>query len=495
MSSWRLRYSLVPGVERSYKSSSWLFLALAFICFLYLSIIFVFDTVPQGSITWNTENLRKKFVLNGSLTDLVHFQVFGSKATEPAGHRIAVVMVVTNQTKPENYDIAIQTVRCYCKIHDYEFVLAVDTDFNCAHRDKFFRRHCAAAKILPLFDTILFLDADIGVVNPERRMEDYMVEGIDVTFYDRFYNWEIMAGSYIARNTQYAIDLLNEFADYEFKLPRSFHGTDNGALHIFLAERLFPHAQIETNICKKVYNKSNSFQDLFTYEACVRAIFGAGTDFGKVRIMRKGTGWARDGWLTSMLWHPDIDFMFHGWKTNQLRQTPEVGVRPNQMGRSEWYNPLGGPIYLERCSPQNKTWSYDPRLHGNKEDILSSLRKFEEEVAVQQGTGWVRDAWLTSGVWNPEHGFMLHGWKTKQLIKTPMGRFKATPMNWSTWYNPFAGPIDLDKCVRGNTSWSYNPQLVQDKKSVEESLLEYEKKVAFDKIKQMGKIFELANRK
>ncbi|PIC27707.1 hypothetical protein B9Z55_019880 [Caenorhabditis nigoni] len=518
MSSWRLRYSLVPGVERSYKSSSWIFLVLAFVCFLYMSIIFVFDTIPQGSITWNTENLRKKFVLNGSLTDLVHFQVFGSRATEPAGHRIAVVMVVTNQTKPENYDIAIQTVRCYCKIHDYDFVLAVDTDFNCAHRDKFFRRHCAAAKILPLFDTILFLDADIGVVNPERRIEDYMEDGIDVTFYDRFYNWEIMAGSYIARNTQYAIDLLNEFADYEFKLPRSFHGTDNGALHIFLAEKLFPHAQIETNICKKVYNKSNSFADLFTYEACVRAIFGAGTDFGKVRIMRKGTGWARDGWLTSMLWHPDLDFMFHGWKTNQLRQTPEVAVRPNQMGRSEWYNPLAGPIYLERCSPQNKTWSYDPRLRGNKEDILNSLRKFEEEVAIFiarklisskkieidlcqaaynhsrnfddlatyevcvrailgsqtdigkvrimskvklnqasqitfliefKGTGWVRDAWLTSGVWNPEHDFMLHGWKTKQLIKTPMGRIKVTPMNWSTWYNPFAGPIDLDKCVQG----------------------------------------------
>lgn len=36
----------------------------------------------------------------------------------------------------------------------------------------------------------------------------------------------------------------------------------------------------------------------------------------------KGTGWARDGWLTSMVWHPETDFMLHGWKTNALIPTP-----------------------------------------------------------------------------------------------------------------------------------------------------------------------------
>lgn len=382
---------MVPGFERKY-SYSWIFLIVALACAVYISIVLVFDTVPDGRIVWNTEELRKRFVLNGSFSNLVNFKLFGTNETEPLKNskRIAIVMVVTKDTNPEYYDIAIQTTRCYCKIHEYEFVLAVDTDFNCTHKDKFFRRHCAAAKILPHYDTILFLDADIGIVNPNRKIEEFMDDEKDVTFYDRFYNWEIMAGSYIARNTQYAIDLLNEFADYEFKLPKSFHGTDNGALHIFLAEKLFPNAQIQTNICKSVYNKSDGFDDLFTYEACVRAIFGAGTDFGKVRIMKKGTGWARDGWLTSMLWHPDVDFMFHGWKTNQLRETPDVGIKPEQMGRSHWYNPLIGSIDLEKCSPQNRTWSYDPRLRGNKEDIQNSLRKFEMEVSVQQVNSYCR---------------------------------------------------------------------------------------------------------
>lgn len=41
----------------------------------------------------------------------------------------------------------------------------------------------------------------------------------------------------------------------------------------------------------------------------------------------QGTGWARDGWLTSMMWHPEIDFMIHGWKSNQLKPTPNTPLK------------------------------------------------------------------------------------------------------------------------------------------------------------------------
>uniref|UniRef100_A0A8R1DXE7 Nucleotide-diphospho-sugar transferase domain-containing protein n=1 Tax=Caenorhabditis japonica TaxID=281687 RepID=A0A8R1DXE7_CAEJA len=296
------------------------------------------------------------------LSDLIPFKLPANLDGKPANvdHRIAIVMVVTNDTKIENYDIAIQSVRCYSRIHNYEFILAVDTDFNCEHKDKFFRRHCVSAKILPLFDAIAFLDADIGIINPKRKIEEYMQDGIDIVFYDRFYNWEVMAGSYIAKNTQYAIDLLN-------------------------AEKLFPNARIQMEICQKVYNKSKDYDDLFTYEACIRAIWGTGTDFGK------GTGWARDGWLTSMVWNEELDFMIHEWKTKQLRETPDVAtMEPKRMGRNHWYNPLAGPIHLLKCSPQNMTWSYDPRLLGDKQEILKGLEKFEKEVAMDQVNSYSR---------------------------------------------------------------------------------------------------------
>ncbi|CAB03436.3 Nucleotide-diphospho-sugar transferase domain-containing protein [Caenorhabditis elegans] len=325
--------------------------------------------------------------------------------------RIAIVMVFSKNTNLKNYEIALQTIKCYCKIHNYTFVQLLDTDFNCPHKDKFFRRHCTVAKVLPSYDAVLFLDADIGVVNPKRKIEEFLEEGVDVTFVNRFYNWEISAGFYLARNTQYAVDLLNGFANYEFKLPFSFHGTDNGALHMYLAEHLFPDASAESNICKKAYSESKSYRDLFTFEACIKSLFGVGTRFGKVRIMKKvvylfifcfkntqfrGTGWARDGWLTSMMWHPDLDFMIHGWKTNQLRKTPNMTMRPVQMGRSQWYNPLAGPTDLEKCGPHNSTWSYDPRMLGNKDRIVDSLRAFEQKIALAQVRSYSRLEWLLS---------------------------------------------------------------------------------------------------
>ncbi|EGT38703.1 hypothetical protein CAEBREN_00638 [Caenorhabditis brenneri] len=62
---------------------------------------------------------------------------------------------------------------------------------------------------------------------------DFLDEKIDITFYDRHFIQEIAIGSYIARNTPYALEIIKDFGEYETKLPvGSFHGTENGALHL-----------------------------------------------------------------------------------------------------------------------------------------------------------------------------------------------------------------------------------------------------------------------
>ncbi|KHJ97622.1 hypothetical protein OESDEN_02401 [Oesophagostomum dentatum] len=143
---------------------------------------------------------------------------------------------------------------CYARIWNYEFVIANSIHYlkECPQKDviqklnnsiilqKFFRRHCVVARILRSFDYILFLDADVGVVNPKRRIEEFLDPDVDIIFYDRFYNWEIAAGGYLAKNTQWTQQFLNRFADYEVRLPpNSYHGSDNGALHVIQLRALF----------------------------------------------------------------------------------------------------------------------------------------------------------------------------------------------------------------------------------------------------------------
>ena len=41
-----------------------------------------------------------------------------------------------------------------------------------------------------------------------RKIEEFIDPNYDVTFYDRFYNQEIMAGAYLLKNTPYSLDFI-----------------------------------------------------------------------------------------------------------------------------------------------------------------------------------------------------------------------------------------------------------------------------------------------
>ncbi|PIO60638.1 hypothetical protein TELCIR_17861, partial [Teladorsagia circumcincta] len=77
------------------------------------------------------------------------------------------------------------------------------------------------------------------------------------------------------------------YADFEFRLPKSFHGTDNGAIHAYLAEFIVPTAGVDLAICLWIYNNSKGYDDLFAYEACIRDLLGNGPSFGKIKILPK----------------------------------------------------------------------------------------------------------------------------------------------------------------------------------------------------------------
>uniref|UniRef100_A0A7E4V0K6 Nucleotid_trans domain-containing protein n=1 Tax=Panagrellus redivivus TaxID=6233 RepID=A0A7E4V0K6_PANRE len=258
-------------------------------------------------------------------------EVFKYTLETVENERIAIVLTVQKGSDYKDYEPGLNTIKCYAKHHGYQLHLLNLTDVpewtvKCNQTDVFFKRHCAVVDFLErnikTIDYMLYLDADMGVINPTHMIQEYFKEdGVEMTFYDRYYNHEIMAGSYLVKNTKYARDFIKFWADYFYRLPKSFHGTDNGCIHQVFMEQHFKSNATTAQKCYPLWAKSKIFNDLFRYQACTRHYLGMNTTLycdGKVKLIRKGTwGYARDGWLTKTRWAPS-DFIFHGWKVSKL---------------------------------------------------------------------------------------------------------------------------------------------------------------------------------
>ncbi|CAJ0572859.1 unnamed protein product, partial [Mesorhabditis spiculigera] len=257
----------------------------------------------------------------------------------PGVHHIQLVVVVKNGDMTQ-YALAQQTMRCYAQMHNYTLhTIRLDEEAELAakcgpHQDFMFLRHCLLAYKMeewPTDEWILFLDADIGVVNPAHRVEEYLPSSNStwLRFYSRIMNHELMAGSYLIRNNAKARKFLRFWADYEKRLPASFHGSDNGAIHAVIPEWSHPNLTDQRANCRHLWEISSDFSTLSDFTVCSRALMAKYPPQG-IDLLPKGRhSWSRDGWLTSNMWS-EVDFMFHGW---QLR-------RQGPRGFAAWYPPI-----------------------------------------------------------------------------------------------------------------------------------------------------------
>ncbi|VDL76379.1 unnamed protein product [Nippostrongylus brasiliensis] len=153
----------------------------------------------------------------------------------------------------------------------------------------FFQRHCITAQILAnnSYSWILFLDSDIGVVNENRTIEEYIRKDADIIFYDRFYNFEITAGTYLAKKSPFAIGFLLGWANFVNRLSVPFSGTDNGAIHMYMTEIVAPNSSLLRR-CWKMYNNTVDYGTLWTYTLCCREAM-KNSSFKKIFIYEKNS--------------------------------------------------------------------------------------------------------------------------------------------------------------------------------------------------------------
>ncbi|VDL82185.1 unnamed protein product [Nippostrongylus brasiliensis] len=246
------------------------------------------------------------------------------------------------------------TLECYLKGTNYTLVkVDIETDKRsqqkCSkYNELFFKRHCIASVYLEDTDWMLIVDADTGVINPNHCIEEWIDDRVDVILYERFFNWEISAASFM----QYVLDIL---------IPDAIQAREN---------------------CKQIWHQAKDYDSYMIYVSCVKQAIGATRLWpGKIRIYRKAHAWVRDGFLTNSRWY-DGDFMLHGWKGDNLTD-------------DQWKPPLSEIPDLSLCGPHLKGWHWKKGHHVDAEAIRELLDGFEKHVGNTYPKRAKEVVWLT----------------------------------------------------------------------------------------------------
>ncbi|KAK0394857.1 hypothetical protein QR680_000970 [Steinernema hermaphroditum] len=295
---------------------------------------------------------------------------------EPVYGRIMVFTAMDDKSINVRYGFAQRSLECYLASTNYTFIqVNLDTDRriqdHCKHKTAYFKKHCAAAYYLQDTDWMLILDADTGVVNPNHCLEEYIDDRVDMIFYERFFNWEIACGNYIVKNTAQSRQFLMEYANMESEpyKPGTWLGFDNGPLQILILKHVMPFAHHITNICNQIWHNSKNYDQYTAYLLCVKMALGEQRLWpGKVRIYKRAHAWVRDAWLSSDDW-TDIDFMFHGWKIENLKEA------------KGYVSPFTQDFNVTECGRGYSGWHYNLDKKKTIQEMRTVFSNFEKERA------------------------------------------------------------------------------------------------------------------
>ena len=136
----------------------------------------------------------------------------------------------------------------------------------------------------------------------------------DIILYERAWNFEVVAGNYIVRNTEFARAFLKSWARFSSRLPVGFSSMDNGAIHLALLEVIdgvgnapsgsaLEALRKANQRCNTLYsNLTDSSSDLrayFRFVECTRRALGPARrwtlDGGSITVLNRYHGFVIDG--------------------------------------------------------------------------------------------------------------------------------------------------------------------------------------------------------
>ncbi|CAJ0604916.1 unnamed protein product [Cylicocyclus nassatus] len=257
---------------------------------------------------------------------------------------------------------------CYVKGANYSLIrVNIDNDPRvnevCSkHKTALFKRHCAASVYLQDTDWMLFVDTQAGVVNPEHCIEEWIDDRVDMIFFERFFNWEIAAGSYLVKNTALTRNFLRQVAKWEFKEMPIWNNQDQGAFMLQLQRTLSPAAKWELRACHKYWQTATSYQTYTAMITCVRSALGARKLWTrKARIYRKAHAWIRDASISRNSWSNN-DFMLQGWKDDLSNKDC----------------PFESSFKIKECGATLKGWNWRRQKKIELESLKEILQGAEE---------------------------------------------------------------------------------------------------------------------